>query len=54
MTDAKCLVECLPCGKGTIHGGPGMSTSSGDAECQRASITLTVLHLHLALGITLS
>ena len=54
MTDAECLVECLPCGKGTIHEEPGMSASSGDAECQRASITLTVLCLHLALGMTLS
>ena len=53
MTDAKCLVECLAYGKGTIHGGLGMSAASGDAECQRASITLTVLHLPLALGMTL-
>lgn len=52
MTGANCLVECLAYGKGTIHGGLGLSVPAGDAECQRASITLTVLHLPLALRMT--
>ena len=53
MTGAKCLVECLAYEKGAVHGGLGLSTSTGDAEFQRTSITLTVPHLPLALGLTL-
>lgn len=53
MTGAKCLVEGLAYEKGAVHGGLGFSASTGGAEFQRASITLTGPHLPLALGMTL-